>query len=127
MKIFITVMIALLGFSNIVFADTKKDSRNSMYPPDGVLVAVCDPICMNGCSNKYNTDTASCAGLKGKGQKNCLNEAEASNTNCISGCCPGIGGGDSGPEICNDGIDNDLDKKTDCADKQDCNKSPYCK
>jgi len=32
----------------------------------------------------------------------------------------------SGPEICDDGIDNDGDKKTDCADKRDCGKEKIC-
>jgi len=30
------------------------------------------------------------------------------------------------PEICYDGIDNDADGKTDCADKKDCSKDPRC-
>jgi hypothetical protein len=39
------------------------------------------------------------------------------------------GGGDppADPEICDDGIDNDLDGKVDCDDKGDCNKDPACK
>jgi hypothetical protein len=42
-------------------------------------------------------------------------------------------GGDSGSssdviyEICNDGIDNDGDGKTDCADKGDCNRDSFCR
>jgi alkaline phosphatase len=37
--------------------------------------------------------------------------------------CPGSGSGD--PEICDDGIDNDRDGKTDCRDR-DCRQSPLC-
>jgi hypothetical protein len=37
-------------------------------------------------------------------------------------------GGDSGSvEICNDGIDNDQDGKTDCADKRDCRRDSFCR
>jgi hypothetical protein len=35
------------------------------------------------------------------------------------------GGGGTGPEICNDGIDNDGDGKTDCTDRE-CKKDPAC-
>jgi hypothetical protein len=35
-------------------------------------------------------------------------------------------GGGGGPEICYDGIDNDGDGKTDCADKKDCRRDSYC-
>ncbi len=38
--------------------------------------------------------------------------------------CNGSSGGD--PEICDDGIDNDGDRKTDCADKKDCRNHPAC-
>lgn len=36
-------------------------------------------------------------------------------------------GGDVIYEICNDGIDNDGDGKTDCADKGDCKRDSYCR
>ena len=44
-------------------------------------------------------------------------------------CGGGGSGGDTGgtAEICNDGIDNDSDGKTDCADKGDCRKDSYCR
>ena len=44
-------------------------------------------------------------------------------------CGGGGSGGDTGgtAEICNDGIDNDSDGKTDCADKDDCRKDSYCR
>ena len=49
----------------------------------------------------------------------------------ISGplACGGDGGSDTGTndEICNDGIDNDSDGKTDCADKSDCRKDSFCR
>ena len=52
----------------------------------------------------------------------------------ISGplACGGGGsdtGGDTGgtDEICNDGVDNDGDGKTDCADKKDCNRDSFCR
>ena len=60
--------------------------------------------------------------------------ADLSNTS--SAFIPGISGpltcgGDSGDdivvEICDDGIDNDNDKKTDCADKGDCRRDSYCR
>ena len=38
--------------------------------------------------------------------------------------CQTSGGGD--PEVCDGGIDNDLDGKTDCADKKDCGKDAAC-
>jgi hypothetical protein len=40
----------------------------------------------------------------------------------------GGGGGDpgGGPEICNDGIDNDGDNKVDCSDKKDCRRDSFC-
>jgi hypothetical protein len=37
------------------------------------------------------------------------------------------GGGDAIYEICNDGIDNDGDGKTDCSDKGDCKRDSYCR
>ncbi|MGA0266548.1 MAG: hypothetical protein ACO3KY_11720 [Lysobacterales bacterium] len=44
---------------------------------------------------------------------------------------PGGGGGGGGsgtdPEICDDGLDNDLDGKTDCMDRKDCKKSSACR
>jgi len=49
----------------------------------------------------------------------------------ISGplACGGDGGGTDDPnaEICNDGIDNDSDGRTDCADKRDCRTDSYCR
>jgi len=36
-------------------------------------------------------------------------------------------GGGGSPEICDDGIDNDGDRKVDCADKKDCGKDPVCR
>lgn len=37
------------------------------------------------------------------------------------------GGTDSNEEICNDGIDNDGNGKTDCADKRACRKDSFCR
>jgi len=48
----------------------------------------------------------------------------------ISGtlACGGDGGsGGSAVEVCNDGLDNDLDGKTDCADKGDCGRDSFCR
>ena len=49
----------------------------------------------------------------------------------ISGAlaCGGDSGSDTGTttEICNDGIDNDSDGKTDCSDKGDCNRDSFCR
>lgn len=42
------------------------------------------------------------------------------------GVCGGDSGGETDPEICDDGIDNDGDGKIDCADKKDCNRDPAC-
>ena len=38
------------------------------------------------------------------------------------------GGGDPGgdTEVCDDGIDNDGDGRTDCADRKDCRTDPAC-
>ena len=45
----------------------------------------------------------------------------------ISGPLACGGDSDEPVEICNDGIDNDLDGKTDCADKGDCRRDSYCR
>ena len=49
------------------------------------------------------------------------------------GKCSGGGGGDNGggggggtAEVCDDGLDNDLDGKVDCSDKKDCRRDPAC-
>ena len=39
----------------------------------------------------------------------------------------GSGGGDGEVEICNDGLDNDLDGKIDCADNGDCRRDSFCR
>ena len=42
--------------------------------------------------------------------------------------CGGDGGSDDTiTEICNDGIDNDSDGKTDCSDKSDCRRDSFCR
>jgi hypothetical protein len=48
---------------------------------------------------------------------------ETTDVVCVAG---GGGGPGPGTEICDDGIDNDGDNKTDCADKKDCKKDPAC-
>lgn len=47
----------------------------------------------------------------------------------ISGtlACGGDALGDVVLEICNDGIDNDGDGKTDCSDRGDCNRDSFCR
>ncbi|MEN8174529.1 MAG: hypothetical protein ABFS23_02115 [Pseudomonadota bacterium] len=45
----------------------------------------------------------------------------------ISGPLACGGESDALVEICNDGIDNDLDGKTDCADKGDCRRDSFCR
>lgn len=37
------------------------------------------------------------------------------------------GGGTVGPEVCNDGLDNDGDGLTDCADRKDCRTDAACR
>lgn len=59
-----------------------------------------------------------------------LSETTSATIPSISG--PLACGGDSGDtgtndEICNDGIDNDADGKTDCADKGDCRRDSFCR
>lgn len=39
----------------------------------------------------------------------------------------GGGGGGADPEVCDDGIDNDLDGKIDCTDRKDCKKTSVCR
>ena len=45
----------------------------------------------------------------------------------ISGPLACGGESDANAEICNDGIDNDNDGKTDCADKKDCRRDSFCR
>lgn len=44
----------------------------------------------------------------------------------VTGACRPDASSGPQPEICDDGIDNDLDGKIDCADKGDCRKDPAC-
>ena len=44
----------------------------------------------------------------------------------VTGACRAGAPSGPEPEICDDGIDNDLDGKIDCADKGDCRKDPAC-
>ena len=45
----------------------------------------------------------------------------------ISGSLACGGESDEAVEICNDGLDNDLDGKTDCEDKGDCRRDSFCR
>ena len=45
----------------------------------------------------------------------------------ISGPLACGGESDANVEICNDGIDNDNDGKTDCSDKGDCRRDSFCR
>jgi hypothetical protein len=56
-----------------------------------------------------------------------LSDASYAEVPSISGTLACGGEDDTNVEICNDGIDNDGDRKIDCADKGDCRRDSYCR
>lgn len=56
-----------------------------------------------------------------------LSDTSFATVPSVSGTLACGGESDVTLEICNDGIDNDSDGKTDCADKGDCRRDSFCR
>ena len=56
-----------------------------------------------------------------------LSENSFAEIPSISGTLACGGESETNIEICDDGIDNDNDGKTDCSDKSDCRRDSYCR
>jgi hypothetical protein len=121
--------------------DTCFNAANDTYCPDDGLfctgVMYCDTI--TGCDSTGNpcqagdicndiTDTCdalTCADITDKGTCN-------ANPNCEwvghprNGTCQDAVICEPAPEVCNDGVDNDCDGMTDCADTNDCSNDLAC-
>ena len=75
----------------------------------------CSPLGSQDNVTSYLSDTTS------------ANIPSISGTLVCGGDDTGSAGGDVIFEICNDGIDNDGDGKTDCSDRADCNRDSFCR
>jgi hypothetical protein len=113
---------------NGVVEDTCTPGTPGTEGPEG------DPTCSGGldedCDGLIDTADPDCGGMacadwpdKGScnNDPNCVWEGNPKNGMCVDDipCVPE-------PEICDDGIDNDCDGLTDCADTADCGNDPVC-
>jgi hypothetical protein len=92
---------------------------------------VMDDTCgLGACGSPNNTPSTCVAGVETSCQPGPQSELTDVTCDGVDGDCDGSIDEDGvcGPqdEICDDGIDNDLDGKTDCSDKKDCGKDPAC-